>query len=33
MLKVNLFDIGPENILFADMCVDFSAQKLYALVQ
>ena len=28
ILKVDLFDIGPENTLFADMCVDFSAQKL-----
>ena len=33
MLKVDLFDVGPENILFAGMCVDFSTQKLYALGQ
>ena len=25
ILKVDLFDIEPENILFAGMCVDFSA--------
>ena len=33
ILNVDLFDIGPENILFACMCVDFTAQKLYALGQ
>ena len=33
MLKVDLFDVGPENILFAGMCVDISDQKLYALGQ
>ena len=32
-LKLDLFDIGPENMLFAGMCVDFSAQKLYGLEQ
>ena len=33
ILKVDLFDIGPENTLFAGMCVDFSSQKLYGLGQ
>ena len=33
ILKVELLDTGPENILFADICVDFSAQKLYGLGQ
>ena len=33
ILKVDLFDRGLEDILFAGMCVDFSAQKLYGLGQ
>ena len=33
ILKIDLFDTEPENILFAGMCVDFSAQKLYGLGQ
>ena len=33
ILKVDLLDTGPENILFAGMCVDFSAQNLYVLGQ
>ena len=27
MLKVDLFDIGPENLLFAGLCVDLSVQN------
>ena len=33
ILKIDLFDIEPEKILFAGMRVDFSAQKLYGLRQ
>ena len=33
ILKADLFDIEPENILFDHRGVDFSAQKLYGLGQ
>ena len=34
ILKVDLVDmIGPENVLFAGMCVAFSTQELYGLRQ
>ena len=33
ILKVDLFDIRPENTLFAGVCVDFSSQKLHELGQ
>ena len=33
ILKVDLFDTGPESILFADTCMHFSAWNLYGLGQ